>query len=386
MIIKVMRLWFIRCLFLWILGLSCVTGVIAQDQASLDAVDLDSGLSLDELVGKLATKRVIFIGEIHDRYDHHLNQLEIIKRLHELDPNMAIGVEYFQQPFQSQVDDYIAGRISENEFLRGTEYYTRWGYDYRLYAPIFRYAREQRIPVRALNVPTALVEAVARVGIAGLSEKQRAYLPQSIEPADEGYRMRLYEAFREHQTPGVDAFNHFVEAQLVWDEGMAQSAAAYLDASRRRMVILAGAGHLEFRSGIPKRLERRTGATYAIVLNSGEEVEPDMADYLLLSKEQELPPAGVLNVSLEDKDGECRIGSVSAGGAGEKAGLRKGDVLVAIDDQSVKGVADAHLALWDKKPGEAVRIEVRRKRFLWRTNQLYSQVKLAASQTAMGTQ
>jgi uncharacterized iron-regulated protein len=384
MIVEIMRLWLIRCLLIGLLGgmlgFSWAAGAGAQEEAaSFGVVDLDSGLPLDQLVRQLAAKRVVFVGEIHDRYDHHLNQLEIIKRLHALDPNLAIGVEYFQQPFQAQVDAYIAGRISEEEFLRRTEYYTRWGYDYRLYAPIFRYAREQHIPVRALNVPAALVSAVARVGVAGLSQDQREYLPKSMEPADAGYRKRLYEAFQEHPSSVADAFNHFVEAQLVWDEGMAESASAYLTSSGRRMVILAGAGHLQFGSGIPQRLERRTKATYAIVLSSGEEVEPKMADYLLLSKEQDLPPAGVLNVNLEEKDGECRIASLNAGGAAEQVGLRKGDVLVRIDEQSIKAVADARLALWDKRPGEVVRVEARRKRFLRSPVPLNFQVKLAAS-------
>jgi uncharacterized iron-regulated protein len=30
----------------------------------------------------LAAKRVVFIGEQHDRYDHHLNQLAIIEAIH----------------------------------------------------------------------------------------------------------------------------------------------------------------------------------------------------------------------------------------------------------------------------------------------------------------
>lgn len=375
-----MQLGVLRFLLIWALGFnSWAASAIAQDRASTEAVDLNTGLPLDELAGQLATKRVVFIGEIHDRYDHHLNQLELIRRLHQLDPNLAIGVEYFQQPFQSQVDSYIAGRISETEFLRNTEYYQRWGYDYRLYAPIFRYAREQRIPVRALNVPTALASDVAKVGIAGLPEKDRIYLPREIQPADEAYRNRLYDAFQAHRDVKTGTFQHFVEAQLVWDEGMAESAAAYLNGnSGRRMVILAGLGHLEFGSGIPRRLQRRTNATYAIVLNSGEEIEPHIADYVLLSTKQDLPPAGSLSVHLLERNGECRIGSLTAGGAGEMAGLKKGDVLVTIDGQSIKMIADARLALWDKKPGDLVRIEVRRKRLLWTPPHLNFEVKLTA--------
>lgn len=344
-------------------ALACLAVLaMAQDRAAFDAIDLDTPLATGKLAAELATKRVVFAGETHNRYDHHLNQLEIIQLLHEHGPNLAIGVEYFPQTVQPQLDDYIAGKTSEQEFLRAAEYFKNWGYDYRLYAPIFRYAREQHIPVRALNVPNELPEAVARVGVAGLSEKQRAYLPREREAADDAYRARLRATFQAHGPSKPGDFEHFVEAQLVWDEGMAESAAAYLDANPDcRMVILVGAGHVEFGSGIPKRLERRTHAAYAIVLSSGQAIEPHIADYLLLSEKRDLPPAGVLGVSLEDKNGECRIKSMSPGGAGEKAGLKKGDVLLGIDGQAVKTVADVRLALWDKNPGDHVRVKSRRK-------------------------
>jgi uncharacterized iron-regulated protein len=368
-------------LLVFALGAICpALQLAAQDEAPAAAVNLDAAVAIEKLIPELATKRVVFVGEMHDRYDHHLNQLEIIKGLHDLDANMAIGVEYFQQPFQQSVDDYIAGRITEDEFLRRTEYFQRWGYDYRLYAPIFRYAREQRIPVRALNVPSALVSEVAKTGIAALPDKDRKYLPMQIEPADESYRNRLRAAFEQHPFSGRDAFDHFVEAQLVWDEGMAESAAQYLSAnSNRRMVILCGVGHVEYGSGIPKRLERRTHATYAIVINSGEEIDPHIADYLILSEKKDLPPAGVLGVMLEDKEGQVRVASLQHGGAAEKGGLHKGDVLLAIDSQDVKTVADSRIQLWDKNPGQHVKLKVRR-HHLGGAGALDFDVELAAAQ------
>lgn len=381
-------MWFRHSRYPLVLALTCTGWIVqatAQDQVSLDAVDLGATLSLERLAAQLANKRVVFVGETHDRYDHHLNQLEIIRRLHQIDPSLAIGVEYFQQPFQPQVDDYIAGRTTEKEFLRATEYFQGWGYDYRLYASIFRYAREQRIPVRALNVRRTLASAVAKVGIRGLSVEQRTYLPKEIGPADETYRRRLREAFEGHGTAKPAEFDHFVEAQLVWDEGMAESAAAYLNANQgRRMVILAGSGHLVFGYGIPKRLQRRTDATHAIVINGGDEVEPHVADYLLLTKKQELAAAGVLGISMEEKDGECRIRSLSPGGAAGKAGLKRGDVLADIDGQTVKLIADTRLALWDKRPGDRAHVSVRRKRRLGAATVLNFDIELAAPSKTTG--
>jgi uncharacterized iron-regulated protein len=366
-------------LVLALTGIPFAIPAAEQNRTPLQALDLDTPFTLDNVVTHLADKRVVFVGETHDRYDHHLNQLEIIKRLHQLDPDLIIGVEYFQQRSQPHVDDYIAGRITEDQFLGAIDYYRTWGYDYRLYAPIFRFAREQRIPVRALNVPASLASAVAKAGIVGLSEQQRASLPREIQPADEGYKARLYSAFEEHHATKPDAFDHFVEAQLVWDEGMAASAADYLNANQgRRMVILAGSGHVAFGSGIPSRLERRTHASYAIVLNNGENIEAQIADYILLSKKQELPPAGVLGASLKEEEGECRIRSLDPAGAAQRAGVKKSDVLVALDGRPIKMIADLRLALWDKRPGDRVRVKVRRGRRLATAGGRDLEVELAA--------
>jgi membrane-associated protease RseP (regulator of RpoE activity) len=206
-------------------------------------------------------------------------------------------------------------------------------------------------------------------------------LPKEIGAADEDYRSRLRQAFEAHGPAKPDAFDHFVEAQLVWDEGMAESAASYLKENQgRRMVILAGSGHLAFGSGIPKRLERLTNASYAIILNGGdnEEVGPQMADYLLLSRKQELPPAGLLGVSMEEKDGGCRVRSLSPGGAGEKAGLKRGDVLVEIEGQTIKRIADTRLVLWDRKPGDRVRVGVSRKSGLGGASERNFEIELTA--------
>lgn len=115
-------------------------------------------IAFNELIQRLLSKRVILVGEIHDRYDHHLNQLALLKALHAQDPNIGIGVEWFQQPFQPVLDAYLAGRIDEAEMLKRSGYYERWRYDYRMLRPILVFAKEHRIPVLALNAPVELTQ------------------------------------------------------------------------------------------------------------------------------------------------------------------------------------------------------------------------------------
>jgi len=335
------------------------------------ALDMRGVSDLEGIIPSLADKRVVFVSESHNRFDHHLTQLEIIRRLHAIHPRLAIGMEIFQQPFQGVLDDYIAGSLSEQEMLRGTEYYNRWGFDYRLYAPILRYAREHQLPVIALNLPVELTRKVGRSGVDALAAEERAQLPSAIDRSDEAYEERLRQVFNQHPDNGR-SFDNFLEVQLLWDEGMAQQAADYLAAHPDyHMVILAGSGHLARGSGIPRRLVRRQPVSSAIVLNGWEgALEPDLADFILLTEPRMLSPSGKFGVLLDDKADVPTVDTCLSDSPCTRAGLMHGDRFLSINGEPLKDMTDLHLAMWDKQPGESVILQVSRKRWFSSPQQL----------------
>jgi uncharacterized iron-regulated protein len=206
-------------------------------------------LEFEDLVSRLAQKRVVMIGEVHDRYEHHLNQLALICRLYRRYPNLAIGLEFFQQPFQDPLDAYVERRIDTAEMLLKTEYFSRWRFDYRLYAPILEFARAQGIPLLALNAPQEISSKVAREGLAGLSSTERAQIPQQLDRSVPGYRERLRAVFDQHPEIRHMSFENFIEGQLVWDETMANQAARYLEAHPESYLVVL------------ERSRRKTGIT-----------------------------------------------------------------------------------------------------------------------------
>jgi uncharacterized iron-regulated protein len=331
------------------------------------ALDLNAFSSMQQIIPALAEKRVVFIGEQHTRYDHHLTQLEIIRRLHALNPKLAIGMEMFQQPFQQHLDEFVAGNSDEHTMLRATEYYQRWRMDYRLYAPILRYAREHGLPVIALNVPSEVTHNVAHVGLDGLNDEDRRKIPADIAPADDAYRQRLKRVFDSHpQEDGHDNFEHFLQAQLLWDESMAERAAVFLEEHPDyQLVVLAGNQHIAWGTSIPQRLQRRIPVTTASILNSWDgPVKPGLADYLLMPEKQTLPPSGKLGVVLKDENGETTISVIFSNGACAEAGVRAGEHITRIDDTAINSLTDLRLALWDKQPGDTINLDTVRKRLL----------------------
>lgn len=349
------------CLYLWIL---LFTLPLNGADLRLKIVDASGDeYHLPELTGVLSGARAVFIGENHDRYDNHLSEVEVIRRLHEHSPgHWAVGVEFIQRRFQPQLDAYLAGSIDEREFLIGTEYFDRWGFDYRLYRPIFRYAKENGIPMVALNAERELTERVGEAGLDGLSDAERQRLPSQIDKSDAAYRDRVHEVFQEHPGAEEAEFEHFWEAQLVWDETMAEQAANYLQSHPgKAVVVLAGAQHIAFGSGVPSRVVRRVPelATAVLLTEKRSSKLPSPADYFLESKRIKLPPAGKMGITMDGSSG-VTVKAVAPGSAAAKAGVQPKDRIVAVDDQPVKAIGDVRYALIDKTAGQQVTLHIQR--------------------------
>jgi uncharacterized iron-regulated protein len=343
----------------------------------LDLAGLDD---MDVLLDRLADRRVIFVGETHDRYEDHLNQLAVIEGLHARGRPLAIGLEFFQQPYQDALDAYVAGEIDEHAFLRQTQYYDRWRFDYRLYRPILQFARENRIPLIALNLESELTRRVGEVGIDGLTPEERARIPSEIDRSDPSYRERIEAVFAMHPSERQQDVEHFIEVQLLWDEGMAERAAAYLEAHpERTLVVLAGSGHLEYGQGIPKRLARRLDVPAAIVLNGTQRpVDPVAADFFLYPQTVELPKSGLMGVMLGspvDEQGAIVQGFAERSGA-KAAGIKEGDRIVQVGGASVQAYSDIRIALMDSRPGDRLAVEVLRPRTIGADERLRFEVVL----------
>ena len=352
-------------ILLTVLTLALGGAVVAHEQEAPapTVIDLSTLIGMDRLVEQVADRQVVYVGETHDRYEHHLNQLAVIESQHAHHPELAIGLEFFQQPFQPVLDDYVAGKIDEAEFIRKSEYFERWSYDYRLYRPIFRYAREHGIPLIALNLEREITDQVKEGGMQSLSEAQKARIPQQIDRDDRAYRERLKKIYDMHPKGENSDFERFLDVQLLWDEGMAERAAVWFrEHPKGYMVILAGVGHLIYGSGIPDRLQRRVPVSRAVVINAGAgtDVEPSMGDYLIMTEPQNLPPSGKLGVMLDVQSEPPEVSGFGHDSGAEQAGVKKGDVILSIDNQRIKTYSDIRLALMDKTVGEYVTIEVQR--------------------------
>lgn len=259
-------------------------------------------ISYGDFVEELLGADIICIGEYHDEDLHHRVQLHLIKALHARDERLGIGLEMFQSPFQKAIERYFAGKISEAEFLKESEWAGRWGYDWPLYRPIVEFARRNGLPMAALNVSRELTAKISKGGWESLTADERALLGPVdffVKEHRDWWHERLSKMHGDAKaTP--ERKERSYQVMTAWDDFMGRSAAAFQKAQGvRRMVVLAGLGHIEHGFGIPFRAARLHGsrvATVGIMINPPDvpltttgrillDNRP-MTDYVILVREE----------------------------------------------------------------------------------------------------
>jgi uncharacterized iron-regulated protein len=239
-------------------------------------------ISFGELIDRLQEADLVCIGEQHDSEPCHRVQLQIIKALHARDRRLGVGLEMFQRPFQCALDNYAAGEIGEDEMLKQTEYAKRWGYPWLLYQPIVDFCKRNDVPLAALNAPRELTTKVSKGGYGGLTDDEK----KQLGPIDfhvKAHRDHWYETLAKmhgNTSASTEQKERSYAVMTIWDEYMAASAATFQEGRKlRRMVVLAGSGHIDRGFGIPLRAAQRTGGKAATVhLASGGDPAKLFAD------------------------------------------------------------------------------------------------------------
>lgn len=289
---------------------------------------------------ELRSAQAVCIGESHTDSHHHWAQLEVLQQVSTNSSlKLATGMEMFQRPFQGVLDDFAEGRISEEELLSRSDWKRRWRYDWNYYAPMVRLTVERGGTLLALNISKELKEKWKNSGIDGLSEGDKAKIPE-LNLDDQEHRRwfrSLMEAMSEGHgtaTTGNHAFvgdpeegacaapvykpadadpqlapaaepaaqpaaePDFIDSiypvQVLWDETMADTATKWLQAEEgRQVIILAGNGHCH-ESAIVRRMKRR-GIERVVsvrpVIETGEGEVADLVaspenDYLFVMDKQ----------------------------------------------------------------------------------------------------
>ncbi len=239
-----------------------------------------------KIVGaELRTAPFICVGEVHTETRHHEDQLEIIQNLHDSGVDLALGLEMFDFTQQAALNRWNQGDLDWPGFTQ--LYAQNWKVPLEMYAPVFLYAKEKRIPLIGLNLPQALAHKVASQGFSSLTPVEMEGLPDSLSCEQDSVQMRLLRQMLTAHGGDDQRFQNFCETQTLRDTTMALNAYRYQERyPQKTLLIMAGIGHC-LRQGLVGPLEKYSGKRATVILPAvsdqilGQTLTADDADFVL---------------------------------------------------------------------------------------------------------
>ncbi len=205
-------------------------------------------------------------------------------------------------------------------------------------------------------------------GWEALTEEEKNLIPEPDHSHQEHRKLirTIFEASPiPHQMKGKGlemAFEGLYRAQSAWDEVMAHNAVRTVQREDKRMVILAGSGHLLYNLGINRRVSEKTQLPYktlvCVDIPEGEEgvrVSRSLADFIWGIPEEEQPAYPSIGLRLKKIEGleNLVIEGEPIEGVAKQSGFKKGDVILSVDGKPFSDINSLRIYLarfsWDDK-------------------------------------
>ncbi len=218
----------------------------------------DRSFARESFLTHLAAADAVCIGERHDAPLDHFAELSLIHALAERRAmrgfQLAVGFEMVRKKYQAALNAFGQGVLSVDQFRTASAWDKEWGFPLEYYAPSIEAARAAQAASLAFGVDRELTAAVAQSGLDALPAKLSRDLPDL--DLDNAEHRKLFDGMMVGHPAGNPEF--YYEAQVIWDESMADQSFAFLRAHApgRKLIVLAGVAHCH-RLAIPSRIERR---------------------------------------------------------------------------------------------------------------------------------
>jgi len=317
-------------------------------------------IPFQKMIKEMKNSDFIYVGETHTSLSMHEVQFKIIQALYKQDRNIFVGLEMFPVSFQDVLNKWSMAILSREKFIQESQWYVNWNYHFGFYEKIFEYVKDHKIPLYALNVPRKIITEIRKKGWDALSDEEKKLVPQP-DLSHEEHRSLINTIFEGagHPSPmggkGMEmAFRGLYRAQVAWDEVMAFYARQSRIREDKKIVVLAGSGHLLYNLGINLRVYKKSPLPYktviCVVIPDGKEsvqVSRGLADYVWGVAEEKMSAFPHIGLQFKkfDRLDNLVIERMPIIGVATSANFKKGDVLLSVDGKNFSDINELRIYL-----------------------------------------
>lgn len=233
----------------------------ATDTALPSLVDVktEQVITFGQMAKQVAKDDVVIFGEFHDSQPVHDAELAVLKDLHAIHGDkLVFSMEMFERDVQSSVNDFLNGKLTEEQFMAVSR---PWPQYVTAYRPLIMYAKEHHIPVLAGNIPRYIASAYAKAGsLDAISATDKVFLPKVHIAGSKAYQAKFFETMNAMSHGGMnipkDRQQQMFMAQCLKDDTMVESILQYKQEHSDAVIFhIQGAFHSESRLGVVEKLQ-----------------------------------------------------------------------------------------------------------------------------------
>ncbi|GAB4480462.1 MAG: ChaN family lipoprotein [Thermoflexibacter sp.] len=128
--------------------------------------------SYNEVLKAAQEADIVLFGELHNNPICHWLQLKLTKDLFKAKTDkLVLAAEMFESDDQLVLNEYLSGFIKESNFEKEAKLWNNYKTDYR---PLVEFAKQNKIPFVASNIPRRYASMVASGGLEALKKLDKA--------------------------------------------------------------------------------------------------------------------------------------------------------------------------------------------------------------------
>ncbi len=249
-------------------------GIKIPIQKNYWAVELNSVLSLEELVKKLLDTQIILVGLNFSEFSDYNFLDEFLKTLSKSRIPLIIGLGELPKSFQKNLDEFMNNRLSTKELK---DMLSEFPYK-KFHEKILLWAKDNNVKVLAMDVEEDLFKKVWAKGLKELSLEEKLKLPE-IDLFNPPYKIYLESSL--WQSLKGTQFENFYQAEVLKNEHLAEYLISSLKKhSNYKIVFFSEKHRIIYGWGIPKNLQKREIDNFKIlILDKNIFDNPNVGDF-----------------------------------------------------------------------------------------------------------
>ena len=229
-------------------------------------------LSIQEAVSQIEPYQVIFVGDHHNTKKTHEFFNDILKELIQKGYKIHLANEWFYPTHNTMLKEYVEDKFDSDELKKKRDWDKFTKFDWNLSKMLYETVKDSKGELYGINIPRDFRKHISKKEIKDMTKEEKEFF-DSLD-LNVNAHQKLVSPYLKHceKAPNSKACEErMYRVQVAWDSYMAREtyklSKEVLKTSKDKLIVFAGAFHIDYDLGIPLRFARLSNIPYTTITN-----------------------------------------------------------------------------------------------------------------------